>query len=415
MSCEHRTPHDAEYRTCTCCKKTYPNTEEYFGKNNGDGRNSVCKTCVSKKNKEKRELLKQRFASNEIEYGDEKICKKCGRSLPNSYKYFPVDKCCKTGLRNICRECDTKYGGFLSEDYEPNKLWTSEEDEIIITYYKDYTGKELQEKFFPDRTVRAIESRGSILGVSGKSDETYWRGRQSQAEIISNLMTGRTLSDESRQKMSETKKEYYKTHISWWLGKKRSEEQCRQISERMKGKWAGDNNPRHKNPLIGSENGRWKGGINSTYVELRSETKDWQSESMKFCNYRCVISGGEFNNIHHIVSFRDIVDEVFIITGIEIRKTVSDYPEEEFDVLRLKTHELHDYYGYGACIQKDIHKLYHDEYGYTKFDPYSFLDFIYRIDCGDYNDWFKDHHLCIDINYNYVEYLEYVLQKLQIA
>ena len=81
---------------------------------------------------------------------------------------------------------------------------------------------------------------------------------------------------EWRDKISATKKEYFKTHDGWWKGRKRSPEQCKAISKRMKGKWAGDKNPRHINPLNGELNGRWKGGILDTYVELRSDTKDWK-------------------------------------------------------------------------------------------------------------------------------------------
>lgn len=409
----NRTTKNSEFRTCTCCGKIYPNTRDFFNVNNKTGLNSVCKACSSKKNKERNEKLKMRFDNTNIEYDDEKTCKKCGRSLPNSYRFFPIDKTCKTGLRNVCRECNS--GNFLSENYESPKNWTIEDDEIMLRYYKDYTGRELQEKFFPNRSIRAIESRGNILGVSGKTEETFLRSCETRAVITSEKLTGRIFTDEQRKKMSETKKEYFKTHQSWWLGRKRSEEQRKQISERMKGKWAGDKNPRHLYPLNGADNGRWKGGISQTYTELRSDTKDWQTASMSFCGYLCIISGGEFDNIHHIVSFRDIVDEVFDNTGLDIKERVMDYSDEEFELLRSETKKLHSLYGFGACIQKDIHKLFHDVYGYTQFSPYDFLDFIYAIDIGDYDEWFNQHNLQIKINYGYVEYLENILQEIKCA
>lgn len=411
----NRTPNSAEYRKCTSCGKILPNTSKYFSVNNNTGLNSKCKKCMSEKNKKRNEELKQRFSSNEIEYEGEKECKKCGRLLPNSYRFFPVDKTCKTGLRNVCRECDQSYKGFLPEYYEANKFWTAEEDELMQLHYHDYTGKELKEKFFPDRSVRAIESRASTLGIVGKTEEAHERSLLYRSDIISDMMNGRTFSDEWKQKISNSKKEYYKTHDSWWLGKKRSKEQCKQISERMKGKWAGDKNPRYLNPLNGSENGRWKGGINQTYAELRSEIKDWQKESMEFCHYHCVISGGEFDNIHHTLPFRDIVDMAFENTQIEVQERVMDYSEGEFERLRTKTKELHNQYGYGACVNKEVHKLFHDNYGYTKFNQYNFLDFIYRIDCGEFDEWFETNNIPININYEYVEYLEGILYNMKSA
>ena len=180
----------------------------------------------------------------------------------------------------------------------------------------------------------------------------------------------------------------------------------------MKGKWAGDKNPRHINPLNGELNGRWKGGILDTYVELRSDTKDWFNESMEFCGYKCVITNGEFDNIHHTTAFRDIVDQVFELTEIKVRPKVCDHEEDEFKELRSTLKDLHSVYGYGACVNKDVHKLFHANYGYTKFSPFDFLDFIYRIDIGEFDSWFEENNLKIDINYDYVDYLESTLTAL---
>ena len=65
------------------------------------------------------------------------------------------------------------------------------------------------------------------------------------------------------------------------------------------------------------------------------------------------------------MAFRDIVDEVFLNTNIDVKDKVADYSEDEFEKLRIETRNLHDLYGFGACIHKDIHKLFHDNYGYT--------------------------------------------------
>lgn len=116
MGYTHGTARDAEFRTCTCCGETLPNTNEYFSKA-GKGLCAVCKKCNNKKSKEKNKKLKARFDTSYIEYDGEKVCISCGRSLPNSYKYFPVDKTTKSGLRNKCRECTPGYGKFLDDDY----------------------------------------------------------------------------------------------------------------------------------------------------------------------------------------------------------------------------------------------------------------------------------------------------------
>lgn len=178
-------------------------------------------------------------------------------------------------------------------------------------------------------------------------------------------------------------------------------------------KWKGKNNPRHINPLNGELNGRWKGGILDTYLELRSETKDWFNESIEFCGYKCVITGGKFDNVHHTIAFRDIVDEIFELTKIEVKPKVCDYSVEELEILRTVLRNLHTLYGFGACINKEIHKLFHDNYGYTKFTPYDFLDFVYRLDCGDFSDFLLENNIELNINYEYIEYLESTLLSLK--
>ena len=44
--------------------------------------------------------------------------------------------------------------------------------------------------------------------------------------------------------------------------------------------------------------------------------------------------------------------------------------------------------------------------------PFDFLDFIYRIDIGEFDSWFEENNLKIDINYDYVDYLESTLTAL---
>ena len=388
-----------EQKICTQCKRELPaNTDYYFMKL---GKlNNRCKECCG------------RHFTNHLTHIPKEgyvFCKKCDRELPHTMQYFPEDRGCKTGLRYICRECNPSYGRFLNDDEEPHRAWTDDEKKLLKEVYKNYTGRELQIKYFPTRSIRSLESMADIMGISGKTEETKQRARSFSSKIVSEKLKGRDLGQEWKDKISATKKEYYKTHDSWWKGRKRSPEQCKAISKRMKGKWAGDKNPRHINPLNGELNGRWKGGILDTYVELRSDTKDWFNESMEFCGYKCVITNGEFDNVHHTTAFRDIVDQVFEITGVEVKPKVCDYSTDDFDELRSTLKELHSIYGYGACINKEVHKLFHDNYGYTKFSPLDFLDFIYRIDIGEFDGWFEENNLKIDINYDYVDYLESTL------
>lgn len=417
MGKTHGTGVDDEFRKCTKCGIVYKNMPLYFNyTNKSKGTlSAVCKECTKKINKEKRKQIEESNKNKDLYYDYDCECKKCKRVLPRTQQYFPVDLGCKDGLRSICRECNPSYGRFLKDGESPNTKWSDAELDLLKKVYKDYTGQELIEKFFPKRTIRSVESMASVLNISGKTEEAYKRSRAYQAEIVRDKLTGRVITPAWRQKISETKKEYFKTHDGWWKGKKRSKEQCKFISELKKaeGKWKGSKNPRHITPLNGEDNGRWKGGITDTYRELRSDTKDWQNKSMEFCNYKCIITNGEFDNVHHTTPFRDIVDYCFNHLKFEVKESVSDYTTENFEKLRKELKDLHIWFGYGACLSKEVHKLFHDNYGYTNFTPYDFLDFVYRIDFGEFDDWFDNNKLNININYSYIEYLENILISLE--
>lgn len=324
--------------------------------------------------------------------------------------YFPIDKQCFDGLRNVCRECNKKYGHFLDKIYIKSELWTKEDVEFLKSIYADYTNEEIVEDFFPNRTVRSLESMADVYGFSGKSEETYKRSCIVRGIKCSKKLKGRIVSDETKEKLSIIRKEYYKTHSSPAKGIKLSDERKRAISLRNKGKWSGNRNPRVINPFKGKDNPNWKGGITALYQELRSDTKEWLIKSAEFTNYNCVITGKNFDNVHHLYPFKNIVEEVFINLNIDKRKNVSEYSECEEIAIRNELKRLHNFYGYGSPINKDVHKLFHDLYGYTNTNYCDFIEFVKRIELGEFDKWFEENNLPVNINYDYINYIK-ELQK----
>lgn len=395
-------------KICKECNRELPLNTDYFFKkcDTKDGYTSRCKECLGRKFTNK---------LTHIPKDGYQFCKKCDRELPYTFQYFPEDKTTKTGLRNICRECNPSYGRFLKDDECPHRKWTDKELELLKEVYKDYTGLELKEKFFPDRSVRALECEASILGINYKTEETKRRANVRKAKINSEHFKGRIFTEEWKKKISETKLNYFRNHDGTRLGQKNSEETRRRISESKKkaGKWKGEDNPRHKNPLFGSNNGRWQGGITDTYRTFRNFIGQWQRDSMEFCKYKCVITNGDFDNIHHTTPFKDITIMVLNNLNISMKPSIQDYSEEESESINKELNRLHMIYGFGACLDEEVHKLFHDNYGYTKIGINNFLDFVYRIDVGEFDKWFKNHNKQIKINYNYIKYLEEILFNLE--
>ena len=228
MGYTHGTSIESKTRTCTKCGKEFPNTNEFFSyANKKTGRlNAVCKECQKILNKEKRLKIIEENKNKDLFYPGTRHCKKCNRDLPNNKLYFPIDLACIDGLRSVCRECSTNKSGFLDSNYIVFENWTDEENNILLEKYKDFTGEELHNLFLPNRTIRSIECHASLLGLQGKNHDAQVRANLSRGIKNSEKLKGRKLSEETRKKISATKREYFKTHDGWWRGKRRSPEQC---------------------------------------------------------------------------------------------------------------------------------------------------------------------------------------------
>lgn len=122
------------------------------------------------------------------------------------------------------------------------------------------------------------------------------------------------------------------------------------------------------------------------FVWLRLKIGTWRADSIKNSNYRCVITGDKFDDVHHLYSFNLIVKETIKTLNIDILESISMYTEEERELLKNKCIELHYKYGLGVCLRKDIHKLFHHEYGVRNNTPKQFEEFKVRYNNGEFNN-----------------------------
>lgn len=380
------------FKICRGCERNLPANIDYYYKKHDtkDGFMNRCKECEGGK-----------FTKKLIHIPQDgfKFCIKCDRELPIDIKYFPPDKMCKDGLRNVCRECG-KDGHFMEDGYEPNIYWTDRDNVIFIKRYSLYTCEELKNKFYSTLTTKQIWNHAYILRQTTefdlyKTDTVKERANAQRSIKMSGENCpwyGKPMSEETKKKLSESKKGKYVGENNALYGVKWDKNDKRRflISERTKGKWSGNKNPRVSNPLRGKENPNWKGGITPLYFELRSEIRQWQILSMQNCKYKCILTGGKFDNVHHLHPFRKIVDELFEILDLDIRTQVADYSENEFNLIRDTLFDLHMKYPLGVCLRKDVHKLFHDIYGYTNNTPEQFYEFAIKFDDGEFTEILKE-------------------------
>jgi hypothetical protein len=227
-------------------------------------------------------------------------------------------------------------------------------------------------------TEKDLWDKAYILGVV-KSKETTERRYKIHSEKMYGFdspLYGIVRSEETKRKVSLARKGKYIGEKSYWFGKKRSEDQRIYLSKIKKdlGQWKGNNNPRHIDPLSGERNGNWQGGISELYAHLRRNIGAWKQESMKSSNYKCFITGDEFDDIHHLYSFDNIVIDTLKNLNLPIKSKINEYTQKELILIEKECLRIH-MQNIGVCLRRDVHISFHQQYGYGNNTPEQFDDF----------------------------------------
>lgn len=179
--------------------------------------------------------------------------------------------------------------------------------------------------------LNELTNRANRLGEINKTKETWIKINKSKSIKLSGENApwfGIPMSEETKNKLSIAKKGKYVGINNKLFGIPKTEEHKRNMGIAFKriGKWKGDSNPRHLNPLNGEDNGNWQGGITSENQRIRStdEYKNWRISVFSKDNYICQCCGdSKGNNLesHHIENFSSNEDLRFNVdNGITLCK-----------------------------------------------------------------------------------------------
>lgn len=132
----------------------------------------------------------------------------------------------------------------------------------------------------------------------------------------------------------------------------------------------------------------WKGGVKNITEYLRQHLKDWKIKCLEVNDYKCFITGkgGKDLEIHHIVPYNKIRDEMFVDLNLPYYETIGDYTQEQINILVEEIRKRHEN-AVGIPVKKEIHKLFHSVYGY---DDQVTLENLYEFKERFLNDEFED-------------------------
>lgn len=99
---------------------------------------------------------------------------------------------------------------------------------------------------------------------------------------------------------------------------------------------------------------------------FRGHIQQWKTDSIKSCNYKCVLTESKDFAVHHLHGFNTILKEVYQeLDDKQLLKStnIEDYTKEELDIILNIFNTIHSKYPLGVCVRKDIHDLFHRIYG----------------------------------------------------
>ena len=285
----------------------------------------------------------------------------------------------------------------IPSKYKIHSRWSENDLEVIKKYYYDKTIDEIYNMIDKRHTKDAITTKA--LKYFGYSKDRTWTDEEisimnhyyiiESVDELLNRLPKRTRGAIIDKAMQLGLRNYTKILFDWteeqeeflinnWKNMSDS-----QIAERLGRSSRSVRDKRHYFGFMRTVNHYNKATYENLNKYLRGNTWEWKSNSMKNCNYQCILTGSKDFAIHHLYSFSSIVNEVLEENNFELKDSFSDYTEDELIFILNRFIEKQSQYPLGVCIRKDLHDLFHREYG-TVVTPDMWYDFVENYKKGKY-------------------------------
>lgn len=273
--------------------------------------------------------------------------------------------------------------------------WTKDELDIVKKYYE--SDIKLVQKLLPNRSYKAIVTKAKRIGIKSREfwsdeEETLMREvypilpvdevvkkfpNRTRNSIIKHAIQLNLQSYDYNPWTTEEDK-YIKTHYKF----ESDSIMCEKLGRTYKATQA-----RRLSLNLYHFNKDWD-GYEGLSKFLRGHIQSWKTESMKECNYKCVLTGSKKFEIHHLYGFANILNETIEEYSIEL-KEYSEYTQEELNDILEKFLIVHSRYPLGVCVRKDIHMLYHSIYSKCVNNEDQWNQFVQEFKNGIYDDRLK--------------------------
>lgn len=369
---------------CKNCGKDfsdYSNNTQYcsrecmyeFKRNNGKLKYKYCEFCGEKF---RPSYSGQIFCSVEcrVKSTENKIECKC-------------DFCGKTFYR-IASEVDKNKRHYCSKECHHSDIgWTDDEIEILKLNYGKISNKDIYILLNKNRSNSEIRRKAISLGLSNNkewSDDEINILKENYSciscEEIMKMLPNRTMESIRGQARKLNLKSFY------YLSRRYTEEENEYLKENFL-QYTNAELAQHLNRTESAIAQHLcvlklyrpidKKGYDSIAEYIRAKLTPWKNKIRAERNYTCEITGCKSNIIvHHIRGLNLILDESINKINFPIYENMYEYSEEQIDELFDTFFELQELYNSYICITEDIHKKFHNIYGYGNNTEEQWDDFI---------------------------------------
>ena len=323
-----------------------------------------------------------RFTNNDIEflkeyypYGDWDFIMK---HFPNTSKQSIMTKASKLGIKMI-----------------NESSWSEQELDIIRKYYAEDI--KLVQELLPNRTYKSIVTKAKRIGIKSRE---FWSNEDDNllSEIYPKMSVDEVLKYFPNRSRNSIIKHAIKLNLQsydynpWTQDeddfiRKHYEFEADNIMCKKLGRTYRATQHRRLSLGLYHFNKDWS-GYEGLAKFLRGHLGTWKADSMKQCEYKCVLTGSKNFEIHHLVPFANIVNETMELYNIE-EKEYSDYSQEELEYILEKFLIVHNTYPLGICVRKDIHSLYHSIYSKCVNNEDQWNEFVKDYKSGKYDEEIK--------------------------
>lgn len=227
--------------------------------------------------------------------------------------------------------------------------WTDSEIEILYKYYEN-SSLDFIRNMLPNRNIENIKSKANKLGLLSNRSWTKYEDEyiRNNWELIPDEIMSQHLNRSFRS-------------VKW------------------------------RRELLGF----YRRDINSQNYEsitkyIRANISKWKNDSMKKCQYKCVLTGSKEFQIHHLYGVNNILHKTFESLCISPKEKFIDYTEDELKVILDKFLEIQSLYPLGECIRTDLHVLFHSLYGQYNNTTEQWYRFKEDYNKGTYDYLIKD-------------------------